>query len=115
MVTAHVMGDLVKFYGVRGTDFFRTYYPGDDGVSKFGDERVNGKPAHYEFDTAHLKADAEKAASLINIDIYGGDCIVREDGSYAIIDFNDWPQLFKMPRRGSRGHGRDNLQKDVTL
>ncbi len=93
VVTAHVKGDLVKFYGVRGTDFFRTYYPGDDGVSKFGDERVNGKPAHYEFETAHLKADAEKAASLINIDIYGGDCIVREDGSYAIIDFNDWPSF----------------------
>ena len=23
VVTAHVMGDLVKFYGVRGTDFFQ--------------------------------------------------------------------------------------------
>lgn len=93
VVTAHVRGDLVKFYGVKGTEFFKTYYPGDDGVSKFGDELVNGKPAHYKFDTHRLKADAEKAASLINIDIYGGDCIIREDGSYAIIDFNDWPSF----------------------
>lgn len=93
VVTAHVRGDLVKFYGVKGTGFFKTYYPGDDGMSKFGDELVNGKPAHYKFDISMLKADAEKAASLINIDIYGGDCIVREDGSYAIIDFNDWPSF----------------------
>lgn len=28
---AHVRGDLLKFYGVRGTAFFRYYYPGDDG------------------------------------------------------------------------------------
>uniref|UniRef100_UPI0025F6BFC3 hypothetical protein n=1 Tax=uncultured Prevotella sp. TaxID=159272 RepID=UPI0025F6BFC3 len=93
VVTAHVKGDLVKFYGVRGTGFFKTYYPGDDGMSKFGDELVNGKPAHYDFDTEKLKADAEKTAELIDIDIYGGDCIIREDGSYAIIDFNDWPSF----------------------
>lgn len=93
VVTAHVKGDLVKFYGVRGTEFFKTYYPGDDGMSKFGDELVNGKPAHYDFDTEKLKADAEKTAELIDIDIYGGDCIIREDGSYAIIDFNDWPSF----------------------
>lgn len=93
VVTAHVKGDLVKFYGVRGTEFFKTYYPGDDGMSKFGDELVNGKPAHYDFDTKKLKADAEKTAELIDIDIYGGDCIIREDGSYAIIDFNDWPSF----------------------
>lgn len=93
VVTAHVKGDLVKFYGVKGTGFFKTYYPGDDGMSKFGDELLNGKPAHYAFNTEQLKADTEKTASLINIDIYGGDCIVREDGSYAIIDFNDWPSF----------------------
>ncbi len=93
VVTAHVKGDLVKFYGVRNTGFFRTYYPCDDGISKFGDERMNGPSHHYLFSEESLKTDADKAASLIGTAIYGGDCIVREDGSYAIIDFNDWPSF----------------------
>lgn len=38
VVQAHVTGDLVKFYGVEGADFFRRYYPTDDGETKFGDE-----------------------------------------------------------------------------
>jgi len=93
VVTAHVKGDLVKFYGVRGTGFFRTFYPNDDGISKFGDELINGPARHYAFSESLLRGDAEKAAALIGTDIYGGDCIVREDGSYAIIDFNDWPSF----------------------
>lgn len=93
VVTAHVKGDLIKFYGVRGTGFFKTYYPSDDGISKFGDELVNGVSRHYYFSGNALWQDAERTAVLAGIDIYGGDCIVREDGSYAIIDFNDWPSF----------------------
>lgn len=93
VVTAHVVGDLVKFYGVRGTGFFRTFYPNDDGETKFSDEKINGRAHHYDFSTANLQHDAERTATLAGIDIYGGDCIVRADGSYAIIDFNDWPSF----------------------
>lgn len=93
IVTAHIKGDLVKFYGVRNTGFFRTYYPNDDGISKFGDELINGQPRHYVFSKDEMQHDAEKTATLTDIDIYGGDCIVREDGTYAIIDFNDWPSF----------------------
>ena len=93
VVTAHVVGDLVKFYGVRNTAFFRTFYPGDNGWSKFGDETVNGLPHHYTFPVGKLWQDADKLASLAGVDIYGGDCIVKADGTYAIIDFNDWPSF----------------------
>ena len=92
-VTAHVEGDLVKFYGVRRTGFFMTFYPSDDGDFKFGTERINGKAGHYAFDKSRLKAHADSLAALVGIDIYGGDCIVRTDGTYAIIDFNDWPSF----------------------
>ena len=34
VVQAHVEGDLVKFYGVNNTHFFRYYYPTDDGITK---------------------------------------------------------------------------------
>lgn len=92
-VRAHVKGDLVKFYGVCGTPFFRCYYPGDDGQSKFGDERRNGCPHHYAFDMQQLKRDMDYAASVLQVDVYGGDCIVRPDGSAVLIDFNDWPSF----------------------
>lgn len=93
VVQAHMVGDLVKFYGVRGTGFFRTFYPGDDGQWKFGDECRNGKPKHYAFSMEGLHAVAERAADVTRTDIYGGDCIVGADGSITIIDFNDWPSF----------------------
>ena len=90
---AHVKGDVVKFYGVEGTGFFRYYYSGDDTETKFGDEERNGKPQYYPFSSSNLQADAEKLAYLLQTPIYGGDAIVREDGSYVIIDFNDFPSF----------------------
>ena len=90
---AHVKGDVVKFYGVEGTGFFRYYYSGDDIETKFGDEERNGKPQYYSFSSSNLQADAEKLACLLETPIYGGDAIVREDGSYVIIDFNDFPSF----------------------
>ena len=92
---AHVNGDVVKFYGVEGTGFFRYYYSGDDTETKFGDEERNGKPQYYLFSSSNLQADAEKLACLLQTPIYGGDAIVREDGSYVIIDFNDFPSFSK--------------------
>lgn len=93
VTTAHVRGDLVKFYGVTGTAFFHTTYPTDGGFSKFGDESRNGTSRHTPFDIAALHGDASRLAQLTGIEVYGGDCIVRSDGSYAIIDFNDWPSF----------------------
>lgn len=93
LVQAHVEGDLVKFYGVSDEDFFRIYYPGDDGQWKFGDEQRNGKPSHYNFDIRRLHDTVEKAASTIGVGVYGGDAIVTADGNFVIIDFNDWPSF----------------------
>lgn len=101
VVQAHVRGDLVKFYGVRASRFFRTFYPGDDGQSKFGDEQRNGVPRHYLFSVEALRTAAEKAAELSGVDVYGGDCIVLPDGSFRIIDFNDWPSFSRCRQEAS--------------
>lgn len=93
VVTAHVRGDLVKFYGVRGSRFFYCCYPTDGAYSKFGDESRNGTALHTPFSRQSLSNDAERLAGITGIDVYGGDCIVRSDGSYAIIDFNDFPSF----------------------
>lgn len=92
-VSAHVPGDLVKFYGVSGSGFFRYYYPTDDGDTKFGDEARNGSARHYPFQEVVLQHTAETLAQAVGIQVYGGDCIVREDGSFCVIDFNDWPSF----------------------
>ena len=92
-VSAHVKGDLVKFYGVGGTGFFRYYYPTDDGESKFGDEQRNGAARHFPFEVEALQNCVETLAKAVGISVYGGDCIVTEEGKYYIIDFNDWPSF----------------------
>lgn len=92
-ITAHVVGDVMKFYGVRHTDFFRCYYSSEDGKSKFGNEQVNGLPHHYPYNKVELQRIADLAARTVGVDVYGGDVIVRADGSMAIIDLNDWPSF----------------------
>lgn len=89
---AHVKGDLVKFYGVEGR-FFSLFYPTDTGHSKFGLEKANGKAQHYAFNEDDLRREADRIASLTGVSIYGGDAIVKTDGGFCIIDFNDWPSF----------------------
>lgn len=93
LVQAHMEGDLVKFYGVADTGFFRVYYPGDDGLTKYGDEHRNGKPHHYACDQHLFRQSAERMATLTGIEVYGGDAIITQSGEWFFIDFNDWPSF----------------------
>lgn len=92
VVSAHVVGDVVKFYGV-GHHFFRYFYPTDDRQTKFSHESVNGEAHHYAFDEAYLSHEAQRLADVISLDIYGGDAIIDKEGHMFIIDFNDWPSF----------------------
>lgn len=94
VINEHLCGDLIKFYGVEGTDFFYWFYPSKCGHrSKFGLEVINGDARGIAFDTDLLKREADKAALMLEVPVYGGDCIVGNDGSLKIIDFNDWPSF----------------------
>ena len=94
VVNEHLEGDLIKFYGVGNTDFFYWFYPSQCGHrSKFGLEVINGDARGLHFDVATLKEEADKAAAMLGVPVYGGDCIVQEDGSVKLIDFNDWPSF----------------------
>jgi hypothetical protein len=93
VINEHLVGDLIKFYGVAGTDFFYWFYPSDLHHSKFGWEQINGTAKGIPFEENKLAALCTKAAEVLNIQIYGGDCIVSEDGSIRLIDFNDWPSF----------------------
>ena len=105
VVSAHVPGDLVKFYGV-GEDFFQTFYPTVDGMTKFGDERRNGAPHYYIYDQTALQETVVRLASLVGIDIYGGDCIITPEGEFRIIDFNDWPSFSRCREQAAEAIAR---------
>ena len=78
-VRAHVTGSWVKFYGVRGTGFFRSYLmEGDTSQS---------------VDRPALQQLAEQAAAIAQLDIYGGDGIISNDGHPVLVDLNDWPSF----------------------
>lgn len=93
VINRHLVGDLVKFYGVSGQPFFHWFYPFDEGHSKYGYEAVNGRSSGFTFDVEDLKSMCQRAADIMEVKIYGGDCIVSEDGTIRIIDFNDWPSF----------------------
>lgn len=93
VINRHLVGDLIKFYGVSGQPFFYWFYPFDEGHSKYGYEAVNGKSRGLHFDEEELKMMCQRASDILDVKIYGGDCIVDPDGTIRIIDFNDWPSF----------------------
>ena len=93
VINKHLVGDLIKFYGVQGTPFFHWFYPFDAGHSKYGYEVINGHSRGLDFDLKKLKSICQDASDILDVKIYGGDCIVSEEGDIRIIDFNDWPSF----------------------
>lgn len=93
VVNVHLCGDLVKFYGVEGTDFFYWFYPSPCTHTKFGLEAINGEARGYAFDVEALRRECHRAARILRVPVYGGDCVVSAQGDYKIIDFNDWPSF----------------------
>ena len=93
VINIHLVGDLIKFYGVKDTNYFFWFYPFDEGHSKYGHEAINGHSKGLPFDEQALKDMCNRAARELNVEIYGGDCIVGRDGDVKIIDFNDWPSF----------------------
>jgi hypothetical protein len=81
----HVIGDLVKFYGVGNgeaatdADWFQWFYHRDKGML--------GHP----FDAARLRKAALDAAAALGLEIFGGDAIIQPNGEPMIIDLNAWP------------------------
>lgn len=93
VINVHLEGDLIKFYGIKGTPFFYWFYPLEAGHSKYGYEEINGHSQGIKFDEKVLRDICDRASEELNVEVYGGDCIVSADGDMKIIDFNDWPSF----------------------
>lgn len=93
VINRHLVGDLIKFYGIHNSPFFFWFYPFDEGHSKYGLEAINGKSKGIDFDIERLKDICHDASEALGVEIYGGDCIVSPESDIRIIDFNDWPSF----------------------
>lgn len=99
LLIEHIDGQLVKFYGVVGTNFFYAEPHTPKGFSKFGHEQhnhhkdlaVSSQMWKQTFHAMHTAAT--QVAQQSGFSIYGGDAILREDGTFVFIDFNDFPSF----------------------
>ena len=87
VINRHIEGELLKFYGVYGTPWFHCFFHYGSREARGTDE---GKP---QFDHDKLKEVCTRAAEALDIKIFGGDAIILPDGTFTIIDFNDWPSF----------------------
>lgn len=82
-------GELFKFYGVRDS-FFSLRHMGKTTKDRY--VTVEGDP-NIDFDRARLEKLVHMAARVLELDFFGGDCIVTDTGKMHFIDFNDWPSF----------------------
>lgn len=91
VITRHLEGELIKFYGVADTPFFFWFMPFDKTDARPGTpSKDSGAPA---VDKSRLMQICRSAAEVLDVKIYGGDCIVAPDGTITLIDFDDWPSF----------------------
>ena len=88
VINRHLEGELIKFYGITGTPFF--YWLSTSNASS---SRRGSRQTAPDFDENKLKALCNATAEILDINIYGGDCVVQPDGIIRIIDFDDWPSF----------------------
>jgi hypothetical protein len=78
VLEAHVPGRTLKFYAVRGTPLFRLF-------DESGSEAACASPDWREI--------ADRAAHALGLAVYGGDLVVDDAGTAALVDVNDWPSF----------------------
>jgi hypothetical protein len=87
----HVPGPVVKFYGVTDGRFFN-WYGADTG---FKGERP-------QVDENRLKALAFEAATVLGLEVFGGDVAFPEPDRPVLIDINDWPSFAPFREEAAR-------------
>lgn len=84
-----LVGELFKFYGVRNV-FFNLRHMGRTTSDRYN--YLPGNP-NIRIDRNHLENLVHKTAAALELDYFGGDIIVSDNGDIHFIDFNDWPSF----------------------
>ncbi len=89
VISRHVEGVHLKFYGVGSSYFFHYFFP-------MGEQPVlNVDRLHYV---------CVHAADALGVTVYGGDAVVDPTtGEFVIISFNDWPSFAPCRDAAARG------------
>ena len=91
VVMAHLKGPCIKFYAVKGTNFFHCLsaynkWEGTTLPTSTVEDSSTYAPIITRSLIPHIEASAEAPT------IYGGDAIIADDIAY-LIDLNDWPSF----------------------
>ncbi len=89
LVQEHVEGEVIKFYGVGGDQYFSAF------LSRSGDEVTSRMK--------QLQSIACRAAEAVQLEIYGGDAIMNQGGEVLLIDLNDWPSFSRCCHAAAKG------------
>ena len=73
----HVAGAVLKFYAVYDCFFYCGRPP--EGAALTADV------------LRRIDVLGREAARALNVEVYGGDCVLGLDGALTLIDLNDWP------------------------
>ncbi len=92
VISKHVHGELIKFYGVQGSPFFFWLHPFESGYGRCA-EAEKTISQHISFDENRLCSICRAASEALDIKVYGGDCIVTPDGEIYVVAFDDWPSF----------------------
>lgn len=92
IVQEHLPGDVIKFYSVRGSEFFYWYYL--NGANKT------------PFSLPDLKSYANRSAEALGLWIFGGDAVISPEGNISIIDVNDWPSFAPVREEAAKEIGK---------
>lgn len=54
-----------------------------------------------------------RAAEKLEVVVYGGDAIIRPDGSIVLIDLNDWPSYAPVRNEASKIIGETIINRSI--
>ncbi len=101
VIQNHIEGDTIKFYSILDTDFFHCY----------GTDLKHGN----KFSVNELRETANKAATSLGLEIFGGDAIITRDSEIYIVDINDWPSFAPVRNQAGEAIGKYIYNKIQTL
>jgi hypothetical protein len=90
-VQQEIAGEVVKFYGVSGGEYFAA-------ITESGAHLTDARKLALNHSTA-------VAATALGLEIWGGDAIFNGD-SFSIVDFNDWPSFSRVRVDAARAISR---------
>ncbi|HEV3139608.1 MAG TPA: hypothetical protein VGY57_03780 [Vicinamibacterales bacterium] len=83
----HVEGREIKFYAVGAAGFFH-WLTSDDSPERSSQDGFQQR--------------ATEAGTALDLEIFGGDIVIRDDGRSVLIDLNDWPSFAPCREAGAR-------------